>query len=59
VPEPVQLRSFPLPARGGLQAAEVQEQREPKLDSNGQPEFKYRQKNLSRTHNDIRYNALA
>jgi hypothetical protein len=32
---------------------------QPKLDSNGQPEFKYRQKNPSRTRNDIRYIALA
>jgi hypothetical protein len=50
---------FLCPTGGFFREQKLKKDGTPKLDSNGQPEFKYRQKNLSRTHNDIRYNALA
>jgi len=50
---------FLCPTGGFFRQQKVKNDGTPKLDSKGQPEFKYRQKNLSRTHNDIRYNALA
>jgi hypothetical protein len=50
---------FLCPTGGFFRQQKLKNDGTPKLNSNGQPEFKYRQKNLSRTHNDIRYNALA
>jgi hypothetical protein len=50
---------FLCPSGGFFRQQKFKSDGQPKLDSNGQPEFKYRQKNLSRTHNDIRYNAFA
>ena len=60
VPESVQRRSFPLSARGVLQTAEArQSDGQPSSIPTASPIFRYRQPNLSRTRNDIRYNALA
>src|SRR5262249_39233699 len=47
------------PPGGFFRQPKLNDQGQQKVDKNGQPEFKYRQQSLSRTHNDIRYNALA
>ena len=58
-PNPFSSDPLLCPQGGFFKQQKFKSNGEPKLDSNGQPEFKYCQKNLSRTHNDIRYNALA
>jgi hypothetical protein len=49
------------PTGGFFRQQKFKKDGQPQVDSNNTnlPVFKYRQMNLSRTHNDIRYNALA